>query len=85
MADSRFFAVQGPFTLSELAEIAEADLGPGTDGNAVVSDVAPLDTAGPEDLSFLDNRRYIAQFKNSKAGSCIFNTELADRAPPGMS
>ncbi len=84
MADSRFFAVQGPFSLFELAEIAEAELGRGADGSAVVSDVAPLDTAGPEDLSFLDNRRYIAQFTDSKAGACIVNSELADRAPSRM-
>src|SRR3546814_20166452 len=46
--------------------------------------VAPLDTAGPDDVSFLDNRRYVGQFGASKAGACIVSPELAEREPPGM-
>src|SRR3546814_13142823 len=46
--------------------------------------VAPLDAAGPDDVSFLDNRRYVGQFGASKAGACIVSPELAERAPPGM-
>lgn len=84
MADSRFFSVAGPFTLSELAAIAEAELPPGTDGQVPFSDVAPLDVAGPEDLSFLDNRRYIGQFTESRAGACVVDPEFAERAPAGM-
>ena len=84
MADRSFFDNAGPFSLSALAEIAEAELAPGVDGGRVVSDVAPLDAAGPDDLSFLDNRRYLGQFEESKAGACIVDPELAERAPAGM-
>ncbi|MPZ10457.1 MAG: UDP-3-O-(3-hydroxymyristoyl)glucosamine N-acyltransferase [Kiloniellaceae bacterium] len=84
MADRRFFDNAGPFDLSALAEIAEAELSPGADGARRLSDVAPLDTAGPDDVSFLDNRRYLGQFGASKAGACIVSPELADRAPAGM-
>jgi len=84
MADRRFFDSSGPFTLAELAEIAEAELRPGLDGTQSFSDVAPLETAGPADVSFLDNRRYVAQFCESKAGACIVDPEFADRAPAGM-
>ncbi|WP_422366739.1 UDP-3-O-(3-hydroxymyristoyl)glucosamine N-acyltransferase [Pelagibius sp.] len=84
MADSRFFKVTGPFTLSRLAEIAEAELQPDVDGETLFSDVAPLDVAGPDDVSFLDNRSYIGQFMESGAGACIVDPEFADRAPKGM-
>jgi UDP-3-O-[3-hydroxymyristoyl] glucosamine N-acyltransferase len=84
MADRRFFDNLGPFDLSALAGIAEAELSPGADGGRRFSDVAPLDTAGPDDVSFLDNRRYLAQFGESKAGACIVSPEFADRAPAGM-
>lgn len=84
MADRRFFDNAGPFALSELAAIAEADLAAGVDGARRFADVAPLDTAGPDDVSFLDNRRYVGQFSESKAGACIVSPELAERAPPGM-
>ena len=84
MADRRFFDSAGPLNLSDLAKIAEAELPEGSDGSRTFADVAPLDTAGPEDVSFLDNRRYIGQFQESKAGACIVDPEFADRAPAGM-
>lgn len=84
MADPRFFFVAGPFTLARLAEIAGAELAPGADGSREFSDVAALDQAGPTDIGFLDNRKYLASFTASKAGAAIIHPELADRAPAGM-
>lgn len=84
MADPRFFARSGPFTLGELAEIAGAEIAPGADADGAFDDVAPLDTAGRGDVSFLDNRRYVGQFTASAAGACLVHPDLADRAPEGM-
>jgi UDP-3-O-[3-hydroxymyristoyl] glucosamine N-acyltransferase len=84
MADRRFFDNAGPFALSDLAAIAEAELAAGAEGARRFSDVAPLDAAGPDDVSFLDNRRYLGQFSQSRAGACIVAPEFAERAPAGM-
>lgn len=84
MADPRFFTVAGPFTLAQLAEISGADLAAGSDPAFLVKDVAALDQAGADDLSFLDNRKYLAAFQNSKAGGGIVHPDLAARAPAGM-
>ncbi len=84
MADPRFFRVSGPFTLARLAEIAGATIAPGADPGRVFKDVAALETAGADDVSFLDNRKYVAAFAASKAGACVVRADLADRAPPGM-
>ena len=84
MADPRFFDRSGPFTLTELAEIAGARVSDGADPERRVRDVAPLDRAGPEELSFLDNPKYRPAFEVSRAGACVVQPDLAGRAPDGM-
>jgi len=85
MADPRFFANSGLFTLRRLAEITGAELRAGDDPERAFADVAPLDSAGPDQVSFLDNRKYVAAFRATKAGACIVDPDLADQAPEGVS
>jgi UDP-3-O-[3-hydroxymyristoyl] glucosamine N-acyltransferase len=84
MADPRFFANAGPFALGELARRCGAEIGPGGDAGKRITDVAPLDTAGSEHISFLDNRKYVETFVASRAGACIVNAAMAAKAPAGM-
>ena len=84
MADPRFISVRGPFALAELAGVAEAELGPGADGSKRIVDIAPLEAAGGDAISFLDNPRYADAFAKSRAGACIVHPRHAERAPPGM-
>ena len=84
MADPRFFEVAGPFTLKELATLIGAELSVGADADAIFEDVAPLSAAGPKDVSFLDNKKYVEEYRTSLAGACIVEAGLADRAPEGM-
>jgi UDP-3-O-[3-hydroxymyristoyl] glucosamine N-acyltransferase len=84
MADPRFFSCAGPFTLAQLARIAEAEIASGSDPDRSFTDVAPLETAGPTQFSFLDNRRYLEAFAASAAGGCVVHPDVASRAPVGM-
>ncbi len=84
MPDPRFFSAAGPFTLKKLAEIAGAEIGGGADPGLTFSDVASLDAAGREQVSFLDNRKYVESFKTSEAGACLAHPDFAALAPPGM-
>lgn len=84
MADPRFFTRAGPFSLGELAGLVKAELTPATDRERPIQDVAPLDRAGPAELSFLDNAKYVDALRASKAGACVLATKFADQAPPGM-
>jgi UDP-3-O-[3-hydroxymyristoyl] glucosamine N-acyltransferase len=84
MADPRFFTNAGPFTLAELAARSGAQLAGGADPATLIHDVAPLDTAGPGQLSFLDNRKYQDAFAASRAGACMVAPALATLAPAGM-
>lgn len=83
MADSRFFEKAGPFTLAELAKISGAELRSGDPAHSF-DDVVPLQTAGAEHVSFLDNKLYVDAFLESSAGVCLVDEKYADRAPEGM-
>ncbi|MEP4886516.1 MAG: UDP-3-O-(3-hydroxymyristoyl)glucosamine N-acyltransferase, partial [Alphaproteobacteria bacterium] len=62
MADSRFFENKGPISIADLAGIAGATLSEGADPGLMIDDVAALDVAGPGQISFLDNRKYVSAF-----------------------
>ncbi|MBL8689897.1 MAG: UDP-3-O-(3-hydroxymyristoyl)glucosamine N-acyltransferase [Rhodospirillaceae bacterium] len=84
MADPRFFRLAGPFTLGEIATQVGAEVAPGADPGRSISDVRPLGEAGPDHLSFLDNKRYADAFQASRAGACLVDAEMAAQAPSGM-
>jgi UDP-3-O-[3-hydroxymyristoyl] glucosamine N-acyltransferase len=84
MADPRFFDRGGPFTLAELARLSGARLSRADQGERLCLDVAPLETAGPDEASFLDNRKYLGAFRTSRAGAAFVDEWAAERAPPGM-
>lgn len=50
------------------------------DGNVRITRLAPLETAGPFDLSFLSNPRYQPQLSASLAGCVIVSPAMADVA-----
>jgi UDP-3-O-[3-hydroxymyristoyl] glucosamine N-acyltransferase len=84
MADSRFFDRAGPFSLAQLAALTGARRREQDDGERLLVDVAPLETAGAGDVTFLDNRKYLDAFARSGAGAAIVEERLAARAPAGM-
>ena len=84
MADPRFLNRAGPFTLDALAALTGATLTDAGAGGRVISDVAPVETAGPDDVTFLDNRKYVEAFAVSQAGAAFVDERLASRAPAGM-
>jgi UDP-3-O-[3-hydroxymyristoyl] glucosamine N-acyltransferase len=85
MADPRFFDNKGPFDLGALAEVSGASLQSPDDAKKLVVDVAPLDQATGEHLSFLDNAAYLKAFSASSAGACVCAPQHAAKAPEGMS
>jgi UDP-3-O-[3-hydroxymyristoyl] glucosamine N-acyltransferase len=84
MTDRRFFERAGPFTLDLLSALGGAKLLNAEDGDRLFRDVAPLETAGPEDVSFLENRKYIEAFARSGAGAAFVDDKAVARAPSGM-
>ena len=84
MADPRFFDRAGPFSLDALAALTGARLDDPGQGARLVGDVAPLETGGPDDVTFLDNRKYAEAFERSRAGAAFVDERLVGRAPRGM-
>ena len=84
MADSRFFDRAGPFTLEAVAALSGVSLRGPVDGGRLLRDVAPLETAGPEEVTFLDNRKYLEAFACCRAGAAFVDDRAAERAPAGM-
>ena len=80
MGDGRFFARTGPHGLVAIAAAAGGSV-PASD--IAFSGVAPLRAAGPGDVSFLDNRRYVTALDETAAGAVIVPADLRDRVPAG--
>ncbi len=84
MADPRFFHKEGPFTLGDLASRIEATVHTGSDKTVSIQDVAPLDTAGVGEISFLDNPKYVDAFAATAATACIVGRKFIEKAPDGV-
>jgi UDP-3-O-[3-hydroxymyristoyl] glucosamine N-acyltransferase len=76
--DERFFAHSGPHSLADVAAAAQ---GTASALPLQLYGVAPLQSAGPAHVSFIDNRRYIDALAATQAGAIIVHPDLADRVP----
>src|ERR1700735_1817318 len=78
--DAQFFERTGPHSLASLAALVGAAV---DQPDRLISGVAPLQTAGPDDVSFLDNKRYADLLPGTKAGAVILHPDFAARVPAG--
>ena len=70
------------FTLGELAEVLQARLE--GDPARVVVGVAPLDSAGPDDISFVTDTRYHDAARASRAGAFLASPEASGLPAPTL-
>jgi len=83
LAKISFFPLASAPTLRQVAEWSGATLGSDCDPERLVRDLAPLDVAGPDDLSFLDNPRYLPQLKATRAAAVFLAPRHVTQAPRG--
>ncbi len=81
MADQDFFTNKGPFGLLEIIDKTGATALVDTKISKIISDVAPLDKADADHISFLDNVKYKEQFSATKAGAVFCHEDVAHLAP----
>lgn len=79
-ANERFFSRSGPYSV---AAVAAAACGTAREVDLILQGVAPLQTAGPTEVSFLDNRRYASALEQTSAGAVIVHPDMQARVPPG--
>jgi UDP-3-O-[3-hydroxymyristoyl] glucosamine N-acyltransferase len=76
--DARFFARSGPHSLGAVAAAAR---GAAPQSDLLLYGVAALQTASPREVSFLDNRRYVAALEKTNAGAVILHPAMQSKLP----
>jgi UDP-3-O-[3-hydroxymyristoyl] glucosamine N-acyltransferase len=78
LGNPRFFRRSGPYPL---AVVASAARGVADEVELLLEGIAPLQTAGPSEISFLDNRHYASALDQTSAGAVIVHPDMAARVP----
>ncbi len=82
LGDPRFFDRAGPFGLDALVAVtAGMARRPGAVAGRLLTGVAPLQTALPDQVSVLHNPRYAEAAEQTRAGLVIVGEALASRVP----
>ena len=79
-----FITSSGALTTGEIAALTRAKLRDGDPSDRRICNIAPLDTAGPLDISFLDNSKYLGELAGTRAGACLIAPRFAAAAPAGL-
>jgi UDP-3-O-[3-hydroxymyristoyl] glucosamine N-acyltransferase len=81
MTEPLYFKSANSLTIAEIAALTGAEAGPQAPPGRPISGVAPLDTATPRDLAFLDNPRYADEIASTRAGACLVAPRFVAAAP----
>ncbi|MBK9585055.1 MAG: UDP-3-O-(3-hydroxymyristoyl)glucosamine N-acyltransferase [Alphaproteobacteria bacterium] len=84
MPDPRFFKKSRTYTLREIAEKTGCVIKLEENADREILDVAPLKTATNTEISFLDNLKYKADFRETKAAACFVTEEMVKDSPTGL-
>ncbi|MGA8612138.1 MAG: UDP-3-O-(3-hydroxymyristoyl)glucosamine N-acyltransferase [Xanthobacteraceae bacterium] len=71
-------------TIAEIAALTRATLRSGPPPHRRIRNVAPLDTAGAADISFLDDAKHAGELVTTRAGACLMAPHFAASAPSGL-
>jgi UDP-3-O-[3-hydroxymyristoyl] glucosamine N-acyltransferase len=71
-------------TLADIASLTGAVPHDGADLSYVITNVAPLDHAGPGDLAFLESNKFADALATTRAGAVLTVERFAPRVPPGV-
>lgn len=84
MTEPQFFRPRAPLSIAEIVALTGAEAAPGAPLDRTISNVKPLDLAGPSDLTFFDNAKFREAFLGSEAGVCFTRPEFLADAPKGV-
>jgi UDP-3-O-[3-hydroxymyristoyl] glucosamine N-acyltransferase len=80
-----FWAPAGPFALEKIAGAVQGRIPSefSADKDRSIASVKALDDAGPSDISFLDNRKYLPVLEKTRAGAVLIAESFVSRVPAG--
>jgi len=84
MTEPRFFRIAKSLTIAEIAALTGAEPAKGVAADRAIANIAALDAAGPRDLTFLDNAKYLDDLATTRAGACLMAPRYRDRAPADL-
>jgi len=73
-----------PLTLAEIASLTGAVPRDGTALAHSIANVAPIDCAGPDDLTFIDNPKFAAALAATRAGAVLTTERFEALVPAGV-
>ncbi|MHB1302763.1 MAG: UDP-3-O-(3-hydroxymyristoyl)glucosamine N-acyltransferase [Acidiphilium sp.] len=79
IGDTRFYARTGPHSLAEVATAAGGTVS--RDAHLMMAGVAPLQVAGPDEVSFLSGKRYVSALETTGAGAVIVHPDMIAHVP----
>ncbi len=80
MPDPVFFPSVGQISLAEICVAIGASCPQGVP-DVVIDGAAALEDAGPRDLAYMDNARYVDALAATRAGICLVGQRFAGRVP----
>lgn len=84
MSDPHFFAAPKPATITEICSWTGATVSEERADYVMIEGVGPLDTAGPGDLTFLDNKKYAPELERTRASAVFVQSRFVALVPEGV-
>ena len=84
MTEPFYFEPARKLTLGDIARLTGAEPLAGAPLDRAITNVAPLDRAGPRDLTFLDNPKFVDQLATTHAGACLISARFEKNVPEGL-
>src|SRR5580698_1488932 len=81
MSEPLFFKPARALTVGEIATLTGAETRAAADLSRAIGDIAPLDRAGPGDITFFDNRKFADELATTRAGACLVSERFAEDVP----
>ena len=84
MTKRSFFDSPRGLTIAEIIALTGAETSDATRLSHLIRDVAPIDHAGPTDLTFIEGNKYVDALATTHAGACLMSARFESRAPNGL-
>jgi UDP-3-O-[3-hydroxymyristoyl] glucosamine N-acyltransferase len=81
MGKRRFFDRPSGLTVAKIVSLTGAESLDAARLSHLITDVAPIDLAGPTDLIFIESNKYADALAKTRAGACLMPQRFESRAP----
>jgi UDP-3-O-[3-hydroxymyristoyl] glucosamine N-acyltransferase len=84
MSEPLFFKPTRALTVGEIATLTGAEVRAAADIARPIGDIAPLDRAGPADITFFDDPKLADELATTHAGACLVSDRFIEAVPAGV-